>query len=164
MNRSVSLFVAGLLVGLVFAFIGFAFFLHGNRDGAGAENRIVLKLGHGLDTAHPVHIAMVQMKRRLEELSGGRVTVDIYPGGVLGSEPQCIEQLQSGTLAMVKTSAASMENFIPEMAVFGMPYLFRDQEHYWKVLEGPVGTELLQKGRHRFLRGLCYYDAGSRNF
>jgi tripartite ATP-independent transporter DctP family solute receptor len=104
------------------------------------------------------------MKTHLEELSGGQVTIDIYSGSVLGSEVQCIEQLQSGSLAMTKTSAASIENFVPEMAVFGLPYLFTGEEHYWNVLNSDLGRSLLQKGNEQFLRGLCYYDSGSRNF
>ena len=104
------------------------------------------------------------MNERLEVLSGETVTIDIYPSSVLGSETQCIEQLQNGSLAMTKTSAAAMENFIPEMAVYGLPYVFRDGEHYWDVLNGSVGQDLLRMGDDKFLRGLCYYDAGSRYF
>jgi TRAP-type C4-dicarboxylate transport system substrate-binding protein len=65
---------------------------------------------------------------------------------------------------MVKTSAAALESFVPDMAVFGMPYLFRDNEHYWKVLLGPIGREILQAGEAQGLHGLCYYDSGSRSF
>ena len=125
---------------------------------------MVLKLGHSLDTSHPVHKGMVFMKERLEELSEGGVTIDIYPSSVLGSEVQCIEQLQNGSLAMTKTSAAAMENFIPAMSLFGLPYVFRDAGHYWSVLNGDIGDQLLKQGEAKYLRGLCYYDAGSRNF
>ena len=97
-------------------------------------------------------------------LSSGSVSMDIYPSSVLGSETQCIEQLQNGSLAMTKTSSAVMENFIPAMAVFGLPYVFHDADHYWKVLNGEIGQQLLQQGESKFLRGLCYYAAGSRNF
>ncbi|MEM9159825.1 MAG: TRAP transporter substrate-binding protein, partial [Verrucomicrobiota bacterium] len=90
--------------------------------------------------------------------------VDIYPSGVLGSEVQCIEQLQSGELAMSKTSTAAMESFIPELGVFGVPYLFDDESHFWEVLDGEIGKELLAVGEGADLIGLCYYDAGSRNF
>jgi tripartite ATP-independent transporter DctP family solute receptor len=164
MNKSISLFVGGLLVGALLATAGFALLLRGQISSGGNTNQLVLKLGHGLDTGHPVHKAMEYMKERLEELSGETVTIDIYPSSVLGSETQCIEQLQNGSLAMTKTSAAAMENFIPEMAVYGLPYVFRDGDHYWDVLEGSVGRELLRMGEEKFLRGLCYYDAGSRNF
>ncbi|MEA2069161.1 MAG: TRAP transporter substrate-binding protein [Verrucomicrobiota bacterium] len=163
MGKGISLFVGGVLVGALLATTGFSLFLRG-RKAEGAQNQMVLKLGHGLDTGHPVHKAMEFMKQRLEELSSGRVSLDIYPGSVLGSELQCIEQLQNGSLAMTKTSAAVMENFIPAMAVFGLPYMFRDSDHYWSVLNGDVGQHMLKQGESRFLRGLCYYDAGSRNF
>jgi tripartite ATP-independent transporter DctP family solute receptor len=125
---------------------------------------MVLKMGHCLDTTHPVHKSLLHMKKRLEELSGGKMTIDIYPSGVLGSEVQCIEQLQNGSLAMTKTSAAAIENFIPEMSIFGLPYVFRDSEHYWKVLDGKIGHDLLKLCKKKFLYGLCYFDAGSRNF
>lgn len=163
--KNASGFVAGLLIGVLVATFGFSLFLRSQKaSGAGANSQLVLKLGHGLDTGHPVHLAMVFMKERLEELSAGSVTIDIYPSSVLGSETQCIEQLQSGSLAMTKTSAAAMENFVPTMAVFGLPYVFRDEEHYWSVLNGEIGQSLLKAGEVKRLRGLCYYDAGSRNF
>lgn len=165
MGKSISYFVSGLLVGLVLALCGFSLFLRAEKQpGQQSQGQMVLKLGHSLDTGHPVHLAMEFMKKRLEELSGGSVTIDIYPGSVLGSETQCIEQLQNGALAMTKTSAAALENFIPAMSVFSLPYVFRDGDHYWNVLNGPIGQGLLQQGEKKFLRGLCYYDAGSRNF
>jgi tripartite ATP-independent transporter DctP family solute receptor len=165
MNKSTSSLVVGILIGAVAATGGFSLFLSGQKSSTGAGSaQIVLKLGHALDTNHPVHKGMEFMKERLEELSAGSVTMNIYPGSVLGSEVQCIEQLQNGSLAMTKTSAAAMENFIPEMSVYGLPYVFRDVDHYWNVLNGPIGKVLLQQGESKFLRGLCYYDSGSRNF
>jgi tripartite ATP-independent transporter DctP family solute receptor len=164
MGKSSSMFVVGLLVGALLSSVGFSLFLRTQKSAGGGQRQSVLKLGHGLDTAHPVHTAMVFMKQRLEELSGGSVTIDIYPSSVLGSEVQCIEQLQNGSLAMTKTSAAAIENFVPTMSVFGQPYIFRDSDHYWAVLDGEIGQDLLQHGESRFLHGLCYYDSGSRNF
>ena len=164
MNKSTSFFVGGILIGALLATGGFSLYLRGQKDLGGARGQQVLKLGHALDTAHPVHLAMEFMKERLEALSGGSVTMNIYPSSVLGSETQCIEQLQNGSLSMTKTSAAAMENFIPAMSVFGLPYIFRDAEHYWNVLNGEVGQGLLRQGEAKFLHGLCYYDAGSRNF
>jgi tripartite ATP-independent transporter DctP family solute receptor len=88
----------------------------------------------------------------------------VFPNGQLGSEPETIEQLQRGAVAIVKTSAAAMEGFVPDMAVFGLPYLFRDDEHYWNVLNGPLGRQLLAAGEPAGMHGLCYYDSGSRSF
>ena len=165
MKKEASFLISGVLIGALIATCGFAMYLRSMKNTtAGAADQIVLKLGHCLDTNHPVHLGMVFMNERLQELSGGKVKIDIYSGSVLGSEVECIEQLRNGSLAMTKTSSASIENFVPEMAVFGLPYLFTGEDHYWAVLKSEVGKELLQKGNDQSLMGLCYYDSGSRNF
>ncbi len=126
--------------------------------------QVTLKLGHVLDITHPVHKAMVFMADKVREKSGGRMKVEIYPSEQLGNEKELIEGLQMGYLAMTKTSSAPMEAFVPKMMIFGVPYLFRDTEHCWKVLKGPIGKQLLLEGQSKGLRGLCYYDAGARSF
>jgi tripartite ATP-independent transporter DctP family solute receptor len=131
---------------------------------APAQRRVVLKLGHGLDISHPVHKGMVFMAQRVKEKSGDRMQVQIFPSEQLGNEKECIEALQLGYLAMTKTSSAPLEGFVPQMQVFGIPYLFRDAEHLWKVLGGPIGKKILLAGESKRLRGLCYYDAGARSF
>ena len=104
------------------------------------------------------------MGKILGEKSAGKMRVDIYPGGQLGNERELIELLQIGSLAMTKVSTAPLEAFVPEMKIFGIPYVFRDDAHRWKVLNGEIGKSLLLAGEPFFLRGLCYYDAGSRSF
>jgi len=128
------------------------------------EGGKVLKLAHGLDVSHPVHRAMVHLGDRMTELSGGLVKIDIHPNGQLGEERELIEMLQIGSIAMTKVSASPLESFVPEMTVFSIPYVFRDQEHLWKVLDGEIGRGLLEAGERYYLRGLCYYDAGPRSF
>lgn len=128
------------------------------------SDETVLKMGHALDVEHPVHKAMVFMAEKLKEKSGGKVILQIYPGEQLGSEREMIEQVQMGLLDITKVSTSPLESFIPSMSVFSVPYLFRDNEHFWKVLDGPTGKKLLQAGEKVGLKGLCYYDAGSRSF
>jgi len=123
-----------------------------------------LKLAHGLDPSHPVHKAMVHMADRCKEISGGELTIDIYPSGQLGSEQQCVELLQIGSLAITKVSAAVMESFTEDFKVLGLPYVFRSREHSFKVLDGEIGDKLLQSTVPYWIRGLCFYDAGSRSF
>ncbi len=123
-----------------------------------------LKLAHGLPTDHPVHKAMVYMADRCKEVSGGKLQIQIYAGGQLGSEQQCVELLQIGSLAITKVSAAVMESFTDDYKVLGLPYIFRDQEHGFKVLDGEIGKELLLSTKNKWIRGLCFYDAGSRSF
>lgn len=123
-----------------------------------------LKLAHGLDTQHSVHKAMVFMSERLTEISGGKMAIDIYPSGQLGSEQQCVELLQIGSLAMTKVSAAVMEGFSEEYKLFGLPFIFMSKEHSYAVQDGEIGQELLLGSEVFNIRGLCYYDAGSRSF
>ncbi|MCJ7813618.1 TRAP transporter substrate-binding protein [bacterium] len=128
------------------------------------KNIRVLKLAHGLDTTHPVHKGMVFMAEKVFEKSNGRMRIDIYPSGQLGAENDMIELLQIGSLAMTKVSTAPLEAFVPQMQIFGIPYVFRDDEHLWKILQGDIGKRLLLAGERFFLRGVCYYDAGNRSF
>ncbi|MEA1896424.1 MAG: TRAP transporter substrate-binding protein [Bacteroidota bacterium] len=135
-------------------------FSHCNNIGRGKS----LKLAHGLPTDHPVHLAMVSMAENCAKLSDGKLSIEIYPGGQLGSEQQCVELLQIGSLAITKVSAAVMESFTDDYKVLGLPYLFRSKEHAFKVLDGDIGKELLLSTEKKWIRGLCFYDAGSRSF
>lgn len=131
---------------------------------SGGKGVAVLKLAHVLDTTHPVHKGMVFLAEKVAEYSDGQLTVDIYPGGQLGSEREYIESLQIGSLDMTKVSSAVLENFVPSMAVFSLPYLFRSDKHRWEILFGPIGKKMLLDGEPVWLRGLCFYETGSRNF
>lgn len=161
-KKAFSFLVVGFLLGLILSG-GFAALLFQNRsDGAGGKT--VLRLAHVLPPQAPVHLGMEEFARLVGEKSGGTMEVQIFPSGQLGSETETLEQLQRGALAMIKSSSAAMEGFIPEMAVFGLPYVFRDEVHYWGVLEGEIGQSLLTAGTGVNVRGLCYYDAGARSF
>jgi len=136
-------------------------FLTGCRE---VDQTKVLKLAHGLDQSHPVHHGMVYMANRVKELSDGRMRIDIYPSGQLGSERENVEMLQIGSLAITKVSAAIMEGFAPTYRIFGLPYMFVSKEHAHRVLDSDIGRELLLDGEKFWLRGLTFYDAGSRSF
>jgi tripartite ATP-independent transporter DctP family solute receptor len=127
-------------------------------------SEVRLKLAHSLAATHTVHKAMVYLNERLQYHSGGTMALDIYPNGQLGSERELIELLQIGSLAMTKVSASPLEGFVPEMKIFNIPYLFRDAGHYQAVLDSAIGKELLLAPEKVHLRGLGYYDAGSRSF
>ncbi len=131
---------------------------------SGKESATVLKLGHALDTGSSVHKGMVHMAERLAVYSEGKLTIDIYPSGQLGSERQLVELLQIGSLAMTKVSSSPLESFVPEMKVFSLPYVFRDKSHFKRVLDSDIGKSLLLAPQKVRLRGMGYYDAGSRSF
>lgn len=123
-----------------------------------------IKLAHSLEMSHPVHIAMEYLAKRVAEKSGGKLTVKIYPNSQLGSERESVELLQIGSIGMTKVSTAVMESFSPNFKVFSLPYIFKDKSHYYKVLDGKIGEDMLKEGEKYWLRGLTYYDAGSRSF
>ena len=131
---------------------------------AADSKKVTLTLGHTLDTRHVVHLAMVFMGERLDELSNGTMAINIYPGGQLGSEREMIELLQIGSLSMTKVSASPLEGFVPEMKIFAIPYVIRDREHFWKVLNSEIGQGLLKKTEVARIKGMGYDDAGSRSF
>ena len=124
----------------------------------------VLRLGHTLDTQHSVHKAMEYLGERLDYYSDGTMSVVIYPSSQLGTEREMVELLQIGSLAMTKVSASPLEGFAPEMKIFSVPYIFRDNDHFWRVLNSDLGDQLLSGIEDFRLKGLGYYDAGSRSF
>jgi len=128
------------------------------------ENRRVIRLAHGLDVTHSVHKGMVYMAEHVDSVSGGRLQIDIFPNQQLGTERQCLELLQIGSLGMTKVSSAVLEGFSPKIKVFSLPYIFRDREHAYRVQDSPLGRELLRSSAPARLRGLAYFDAGQRSF
>ncbi len=146
-------------------FFGIVFFIVFFSSGCHQQKKVtVLKLAHVLDVKHPVHKSMVYMAKALAKKSHGTMRIDIYPNGQLGAERDLIELLQIGSLAMTKVSTSPLESFVPEMKIFSLPYVFRNRAQRWKVLNGPIGKRLLLAGIKYRLRGLCYYDSGSRSF
>jgi len=172
MKKSPSLFISGLLIGCIVSCLIFAVISRNQMTNGqgGANHARVLKFAHSLPTNHPVHLGIVHMAERLEAISDGQMKMVIFPSGQMGDETKCIEQVQMGTLSMTKTSAAPMGNFVSLMKVFSLPYMFNDSDHYWKVLEGDIGHELLGRlsvldnEKNSGFVGLGYFDSGSRNF
>ena len=124
----------------------------------------ILKLAHGLPPTHSVHKGLVYMGERVQELSGGKMRFDIYSSSQLGSENQCIELLQIGSLDITKVNSASLEGFVDPFKVFGIPYLFRSRRHFFDVIDGSVGQELLASTEPYWFKGLTYFDSGARSF
>jgi tripartite ATP-independent transporter DctP family solute receptor len=136
---------------------------HGCRSQNDGDPKTII-LAHAMHLTHPVSVAMEHMADFVDEYSGGQMKIEIYPTGQLGGERELLELIQIGTIGMTKVSAGSLENIVPDMRVFSLPYLFRDEDHMANVLWGEVGEELLDTGTEYRLKGIAYYDAGSRSF
>jgi len=135
------------------------------NGGAGNEgDSITLKLAHTGSESHQYHIASEKFKELIEEKTDGTIEVEIHPNATLGSEGEAIEQVMEGTIQMTTVAAdSSLANVMPEMNVFGLPYLFEDKEHVYRVLDGEIGEELLTKANDQNMKGLGYWEVGFRH-
>ena len=129
-----------------------------------APSQILLKAADIQPEDYPTTMGMKYMAKLLDERTNGRIKVQVYGGAQLGQEKETIEMTQAGTIAFNRINAAPLVGFSAPMGVYSMPYLFRDEDHLWKVLEGPVGKGLLKGMETSNLVGLAYYDNGTRSF
>lgn len=125
--------------------------------------KIVLKAGHPANANEPYHLGLVEMARIVNEKSHGRVEIQIFPAMQLGSEKAMIEGLLLGTIDIVVTANGSATNFVPQLGVLDLPFLFRDRPHMYKVMDGPVGKELEKSMEARGFHLLSFYEAGVRH-
>ena len=128
---------------------------------AQAQQSIVI--GHSLSAESHYGLGAQAFIDTLEELSGGEWTGEQAPAGQLGGERDMIEGLQIGSLDVVITSTGPLGNFVPEVYVLDLPFLFRDYDHARAVLDGEIGQELLAKIDEHDLVGLGWSENGFRH-
>ncbi len=128
-----------------------------------AAAQTVLNLGHSLASDSHYGAGAAAFKATLEELSDGQFEVREQPAGALGGERDMIEGLQIGSVDLVITSTGPLGNFVPEVYVLDLPFLFRDYDHARGVLDGEIGQELLEKMRPHDLVGLAWTENGFRH-
>ena len=122
-----------------------------------------LRLAHVVNERDGFHLSAVRFKELVEERSGGKITVELFPNAVLGDERTLLEGMQIGTVDMGVITNGPVANFVEEMAVFELPFLFPTPEDAYAVLDGPIGQELLGKLERVNLKGLAYAERGFRN-
>lgn len=142
----------------------FALLLAALSAGGALAQEITLRAADNQPEDYPTVQGLYFMADYLEAISGGRIKMEVFPGGQLGDERSTIEQVQLGVIDVVRTSTTPVAEFYEPMGVYSLPYIFRDEAHMWKVVQGPIGRELLDGLQDADLVGLAYYDSGSRNF
>ena len=133
---------------------------------AHAQTKLVLKASDVHPEGYPTVTAVEMMGKSLEKATDGRLSVQMYASMQLGGEKEAIEQAQLGAIALARVSVGALGPVIDELNVFNLPFLFRDTAHMEKVIDGPVGQDLLDKVTNNpsaNLIGLCWMDAGARN-
>ncbi len=108
-------------------------------------------------------VAATAFKESVESDSKGRIKIDIFPGGALGGEREMAESLQLGTIDMGMSSTSVVGNFVPELLVFDIPFIFRDTAHARAVVDGKIGQDILAKLTDKDLIGLGYGENGFRH-
>jgi tripartite ATP-independent transporter DctP family solute receptor len=131
-----------------------------------AQSKMVLKATDVHPLGYPTVEAVERMGKKLEAATGGRLSIQMFPSMQLGGEKEMIEQAQVGALQIARVSVGPMGPLVPELNVFNLPFMFRDAAHMEKVIDGPIGDELLKKLTDHptaNLVGLCWMNAGQRN-
>jgi len=123
----------------------------------------VLKLGHALAKGSHYDVGAVAFCDEIEKGTNGRYKCQIYPSSALGGEREQVEAVQLGTQDLVITSTGPVGNFVPEMKIVDIPFLFRDYEHARKTLDGKIGQDMLAKFPKHGLVALAWSENGFRH-
>jgi tripartite ATP-independent transporter DctP family solute receptor len=133
-------------------------------EGKPSEKQVVLRLAEIHPEDYPTTIGDKEFAKLVGERTNGRIKIEVYPGGQLGQEKAVIEQVQFGAIDFARISVSPVAEFAKELNAIMLPYLYRDADHMWKVLDGPIGEDLLKSVDKAKLVGLAWFDAGARNF
>src|SRR6266481_71222 len=150
-----------LRFGISAAFVGLI-----GRGVKAAGQKLVLKASDVHPEGYPTVQAVEDMGKKLEAATGGRLSIQMYASMQLGGEKEAIEQAQVGALQLARVSVGALGPVVDDLNVFNLPFLFRDTAHMEKVIDGPVGQELLDKvtnNPNTRLIGLAWMDAGARS-
>jgi len=138
--------------------VGVVFLLTGTLMAA----EVTLKLGHIADPQNPYAQGAQKFADLVAEKSGGTINVEVYPSSQLGNQRDLVEGLTLGTLDLTMTSTAVLGNFHPQIAVFDLPFIFRDREHAFEALD-TVGMEIAKDLEEKGMKVLAFYENGVRN-
>ncbi len=130
-----------------------------------AQQKTVLKATDVHPLGYPTVEAIVRMGAKLEKATAGRLSIQMFPSMQLGGEKEMIEQAQVGALQIARISVGPMGPIVDELNVFNMPFVFKDEAQMRKVIDGPIGAEMLDKLTKSSARlvALGWMDAGTRN-
>ena len=112
---------------------------------------------------YPTTLAADYFAKLVEERTEGKIAIRVFPDSVLGNEISVFRQMQFGGIDFARLSVSTLSEFVPEISILQLPYLFSDSEHMWRVLDGEIGKQLLETIQPSGLVGMSWFDAGSRN-
>lgn len=128
------------------------------------EEIIVLRLAEALTEDNPVTKSMHIFAKLVYQKTEGKIQVNVYSGGQLGEEIETIEQTRMGIIDFTRANAIVLANVSPSMGVFTLPYIFRDRDHKYQVLDGDIGVDVREKLKDVGLIGFDFLESGPRSF
>ncbi len=128
-----------------------------------AAAQTIIRAGHGAQSGHPTHLALLRLGELVSDRSEGRVQIEVYPDRQLGEEREMVEGLQLGTVDFTVVSTGPLGSFSPDINILDLPFLFEDSEHAYGVFDGPVGQELLARFEAADIEGLAIWENGWRH-
>src|SRR5260221_4915376 len=131
-----------------------------------AQAKMVFKASDVQPHGYPTVVATENLGKKLEAATNGRLSVQMYPSMQLGGEKETIEQTQIGAIQMLRVSVGSMGPIVDDINVVNMPFLFKNTAHAQRMMDGPIGQELLDKvtaSPNAGLVALCWMDSGARS-
>lgn len=134
--------------------------MSGNKDSDVME----INYGHGFMPDSPQDKSAVKFKEEVEEKTGGKIKVNIFPSSQLGSAREMFEGLQLGTQEVALVPTARISGFAPELQLFDLPYLFPSRELAYELMDGEVGTKLLDGLERQYVKGVAFYEDGFKQF
>jgi tripartite ATP-independent transporter DctP family solute receptor len=133
---------------------------------ASAQTKAVFKASDVQPPGYPTVAATENLGKKLSEATQGRLSIQMYPSMQLGGEKETIEQTQIGAIQVLRVSVGSMGPIVDDINVVNMPFLFKNTAHAEKMMDGPIGQELLDKitaSPNANLVALCWMDSGARS-
>ena len=135
------------------------------KEETGAQlPELILRYAENQPEDYPTTQAALAFAQLVEQQTGGRVKVVVYSGGELGAEQSVIQQMQFGGIDFARVSLSPLAGYIPELSILQLPYLYKDADQMWRVLDGSIGDEFLGMLDQMDLVGLSWFDAGVRSF
>ncbi|WP_147634183.1 TRAP transporter substrate-binding protein DctP [Treponema pectinovorum] len=113
---------------------------------------------------YPTVVGLHEFSRLVKERSRGRINIEVIADGIEGGEEETLEMVKFGKIDFTRTSCALLPVIEPDFELLFVPGQYRDAIHFWKVIDGEIGSRMLKKLEQHSLYGLCYYDSGARSF
>lgn len=129
-----------------------------------ASAATVLKFSVIHEPEHPAVLTADFFAERVKQMTNGEIDVQVYPSRQLGDARENVENIRNGSLAFTQVSISNLSQVLPVMDVWSLPYIFKNEAHYWYVLNGPKAMEFMDQLKPKGIKVISWIDSGTRNF